>query len=103
MVERVRAEGIGGREVGVALHEIDLLLPEAATKEFALQDRCATISATKVEPDERAQNKERNDGTDDHRSDGPTIGRARWISRGSRGGGPRTRLIRFCGSRGTGH
>lgn len=36
MVERVRAEGIGGREMGVAFHEIDLLLLEAATKEFTL-------------------------------------------------------------------
>lgn len=68
--------------MGVTLHEVDLLLLEAATKGSAFENGCAAISATEVEPDKRTQDKECNESADDHRCDRSAVRRGRWIDRG---------------------
>ena len=54
MVEGIRVESGRWGQRGVAVHEIDWPLLEPATEPAAAPGPGAAISATEVEPDERA-------------------------------------------------
>ena len=63
-----------GRECSVALDEVHVLLLEAGTKESTFEEASAAIAATKVEPDQRSDDEEHDEGADYGRNNKPDVG-----------------------------